>query len=236
MRAHVGVSGFSYATWKPRFYPKELPSEEFLRHYSQRLDTVEVNSSFYAPPRREVVKGWSEKTRPGFVFSFKAPRLITHILKLGRGSAEGAEKFSATLDLLGKRKGPVLFQLPPYSKQDLGLLGEFLSETAGDWNRVFEFRHSSWLQDSTYSLLEREGAGFCIAETEDMKPVFRVTCDFAYYRLRNESYDEKGIDKWAETVRKTSAEAKESYVYLRHDETGENAQMAELLHERLREY
>jgi len=229
----VGISGFSYAGWKGKFYPKDVKNQDFLGYYSQRLNSVEINSSFYAPPSTAMVKSWSAKTGDGFMFAFKAPRQITHILKLGKGSSEAAEKMSKTLDLLGPKRGPILFQLPPYSKQDFNQLEEFLSKTSSIESRVFEFRHESWLQNTAYQLLEKHGAGFCIAETEDMEPVFRVTGGLAYFRLRKESYDVKAVDKWAEKIQEAVKGSRETYVYLRHDETGENAALAERLFEKL---
>jgi len=230
---YVGLSGFSYPGWKGKFYPKEMESEEFLTYYSQHLNSVEINSSFYASPNAAIVKNWSAKTNGKFRFSFKAPRQITHILKLGNGSSEAAERLSKTLDLLGPKRGPVLFQLPPYSKQDHKLLDEFLSKTSGIKNRVFEFRHESWLQNPTYQLLEKHEAGFCVAETEDMRPAFQVTGGLAYFRLRKESYDAKAIDQWAGKIREMTKGLQECYVYLRHDETGENAILAQRLSEKL---
>ncbi len=233
--AYVGVSGFSYPSWRGRFYPDGMKSDEFLDHYSRNLDSVEINSSFYAQPKAVMVENWSKRTSGRFRFSFKAPKQITHILKLGDGSSEAADKFSKVLDVLGPRRGPVLFQLPPYSKQDLKLLEKFLSETHAIKNRVFEFRHESWLNDSTYRLLDVQGAGFCIAETEDMRPTFRVTGEMAYFRLRKDSYDEKSIDEWAERIGEASEGLRERYAYLRHDETGENAILAQRLSEKLRD-
>jgi uncharacterized protein YecE (DUF72 family) len=232
-KMHVGVSGFSYASWKGKFYPGEMKSEEFLDYYSRHLNSVEINSSFYATPNAATVKNWGEKTKDGFRFSFKASRQITHILKLGKGSSEAADRLSSTLDLLGPKRGPVLFQLPPYSKQDLDVLDEFLSKTSGIKKRVFEFRHESWLQQPTYRLLERHGAGFCIAETEDMKPSFQVTGGLAYFRLRKDSYDDKAIDQWAKKISETAEGLPECYVYLRHDESGENAILAERLSKKI---
>lgn len=229
MNVYVGVSGFSYPGWKGRFYPKESKSEEFLGLYSQRLGSVEINSSFYAPPRSAMVKGWSEKTTEKFRFAFKAPKQITHIMKLGAGSEDAAIRFSKTLDLLGPRRGPVLFQLPPFSKQDLGLLDGFLTRTSEIEGRVFEFRHQSWLQASTYSLLEERGASLCVAETEDLAPDLRVIGGVAYFRLRLDSYDASAIDEWGKKIKDTSKDARECYVYLRHDETGENAILAQRL-------
>ena len=230
---HVGVSGFSYPSWKGRFYPKETKAEEFLSYYSQRLDTVEINSSFYASPAAAVVRGWGQRTRDGFTFSFKAPRQITHIQRLAEASIVPAKKFSDTLSVLGAKRGPTLFQLPPYSKCDLALLEGFLSGTEDIKERVFEFRHESWLGEATFSLLERNGAGFCVAETEDMKPVLRVTGGMGYYRLRMDAYSAEEVDRWADVIGESSRGVPKSYVYLRHDETGENAVLAQRLAQRL---
>jgi uncharacterized protein YecE (DUF72 family) len=234
VQTFVGVSGFSYSSWKGKFYPSDAKSEEFLAHYSRHLESVEINSSFYAPPRAAVVKGWFAKTNEEFRFSFKAPRLITHILKLGKESLEATDKFYGTLRALGPRLGPILFQLPPYSKLDHELLEDFLSRTSDIKRRVFEFRNETWFKDSTYSMLEDHGAGFCIAETEDLEPTFKVTGGLAYFRLRKDSYDERAIEEWSDRIRGTSAGSDECYVYLRHDETGENALLAQMLSEKLR--
>ena len=219
----VGVSGFSYAGWKGNFYPKVLKSEDFLGFYSQKLNSVEINSSFYAPPTMATVESWSTKTKAGFRFSFKSPRQITHILKLGPGSAESARRLGKTLELLGSKQGPVLFQLPPFSRQDIQRLETFLADTSSLKRRVFEFRHESWLNDLTYNLLDKYQAGWCVAETEDMEPVLKVIGDLAYFRLRKDAYDGQSIDKWSARITKLAKEAEETYVYLRHDETGENA-------------
>jgi len=230
---YVGVSGFSYSSWKGKFYPKDMKSEDFLAHYSLHLNSVEINSSFYASPKASSVESWSAKTGEEFRFSFKAPRQITHVLKLGEGSSEAANGFSKVLDFLGPRRGPVLFQLPPYSKQDLKLLDEFLSRTSGIKGRVFEFRHESWLERTTYQLLEKHGAGYCIADTEELRPVFQVTGGLAYFRLRRESYDAKVIDQWAERISQMRGGLHECYAYLRHDESGENAVLAQRLSEKI---
>lgn len=235
MESYVGVSGFSYASWKGRFYPDDLKAEEFLRFYAGKLGSVEVNSSFYAAPSAAMVKSWAAKTPEGFRFAFKAPRLITHIRKLGGGASDAALRLSDTVGLLGPRRGPILFQLPPYSRFDRDLLDAFLSSTVSIEPKVFEFRHDSWLTDATYRVLEDHGAGFCVADTEDRKPVFMVTGDTAYFRLRKEAYDQKSIGDWAGKISEVAKGARECYIFLRHDETGENAVLAQGLAEKLQE-
>ena len=226
---HVGVSGFSYPSWRGKFYLKDARSEDLLVEYAKKLDCVEINSSFYGAPREETIKNWAARTGKDFRFAFKAPRQITHIAKLGPGSVEAAIKFSGSLDLLGPKKGPVLFQLPPFLKRDTKLLENFLDATDSIESRVFEFRNDSWFEEPVFEILRDNGAGFCIAETEDMEPELRMTSGTAYFRLRKDVYDAETIDSWAKRIADIAKGAKQTYVFLRHDETGENAVLAQRL-------
>jgi uncharacterized protein YecE (DUF72 family) len=226
---HVGVSGFSYPAWRGEFYPKGSKPEEFLSLYASRLGSVEVNSSFYAWPKKATLQEWARKTEESFVFSFKAPGQITHVLRLKEGSTEAANGFAALVRDLGPRSGPILFQLPPFMKANNEVLEKFLVGTAGIGKRVFEFREKSWFQEETFRTLEDNEAGFCIAETEDLEPVFKVFGGLAYFRLRKDSYDEKDMVEWGKTIARVSKGAKEVFVYLRHDKTGRNAVLAQNL-------
>jgi uncharacterized protein YecE (DUF72 family) len=229
----VGVSGFSYASWRGHFYPKELGSEDFLEYYSKQLNSVEINSSFYAPPSKSTIESWAARAGQGFKFAFKAPKKITHVLKLGEESVKPSAEISESIGALGEKRGPLLFQLPPYLKQNMTLLENFLVNTSGIHERIFEFRHKSWLEDPTYMILEKYDSGFCVAETEDMDPVLKVTGGIAYFRLRKDAYESKAIGTWARRIKKTIADAGGGYVYLRHDETGENAKFALMLQQML---
>src|SRR3989442_12867791 len=102
----VGTSGFSYPSWKGKFYPTDLKSEDFLAFYSKQLNSVEINSSFYASPSLAMIKSWSSKTGENFKFAFKAPRQITHILKIeGKPAAEASQRLAQAGNLLaGERE------------------------------------------------------------------------------------------------------------------------------------
>src|SRR2546423_15381254 len=214
MKFYVGVSGFSYASWKGTFYPKDLKSEDFLSFYSGKLNSVEINSYFYAPPSAAMVKSWAGRTGEDFRFAIKSPRLITHTLKIGKGAPEAADRLGNTLDLLRAKLGPVLFQLPPFFRQDLKTLESFLTQTTGVKRKVFEFRHESWLNDSTYQLLEKHDAGFCIAETEDIKPVLKVIGRLRYFRRRKDVYTPSAARKWTEKIRAIIKGSEEAHVNL----------------------
>jgi uncharacterized protein YecE (DUF72 family) len=268
MGFQVGVSGFSYPTWKGRFYPDSVKADGFLAYYSGQLNSVEINSTFYAFPSQASVSSWSSKTKELFKFAFKSPKQVTHISKLSSTSSEtanrffrflepleqkrneecrcrlclpaltwesnvfeAAERLSRVVGLLGSRRGPILFQLPPFFRADHALLEDFLTTTAGIERRVFEFRHESWFSDATFRLLDSNKAGFCIAESEDVRTELRTTGGFAYFRLRKESYE--AIEKWSKEIKKIGRDVPECFVYLRHDETGENAILARQLSESL---
>src|SRR5437879_12708720 len=172
----VGTSGFSYPSWKGKFYPTDLKSEDFLSYYSKQLNSVEINSSFYASPGPAMIQSWSSKTGENFKFAFKAPRQITHILKLeGKPAAEASQRLDQTVNLLAGKRGPLLFQLPPYLRLDLKRLENFLSDTSTIQNRVFEFRHGSWMTYETYKLLNQYVSGLCSADREDLESVCHLT-------------------------------------------------------------
>jgi uncharacterized protein YecE (DUF72 family) len=181
-----------------------------------------------------MVKSWNSRTPENFRFAFKAPRQITHILKLGNGAVEATGRLDKTIQQLDMKQGPILFQLQPFFKIDLTILEHFLTGTSSIKKKVFEFRHESWLNNSTYNLLEKYDTGFCVAETEDMKPIFKTTSIIAYFRLRNDTYDQEQVDDWARKINELTEKTSETYVYLRHDETGNNAVLAEKMRDRLR--
>src|ERR1700741_4944692 len=123
----AGTSGFAYPAWKPVFYPAKLPANQFLRHYAQRLNTVEINYTFRRLPSASTLESWVEATPPGFVFAVKANMRITHIQRL-KNAEQATELFFRMIDPLrpARRLGPVLFQLPPAMKCDVALLQNYL--------------------------------------------------------------------------------------------------------------
>src|SRR5215471_18429473 len=134
----AGTSGFAYPGWKPRFYPEKLPAKKFLEHYSRRLNAVEINYTFRRLPALSTLTSWVEATQPGFVFAPKANMRITHIQKL-RDAGESTAIFLKSIDPLrtARRIGPILFQLPPTLRCDLGLLAEFLPLLDADLRYTF---------------------------------------------------------------------------------------------------
>ncbi|HEY1393050.1 MAG TPA: DUF72 domain-containing protein, partial [Methylibium sp.] len=170
-RLLAGASGYAFKEWKGSFYPEKIKPEEMLAWYAERLPTVEINNTFYAMPKPTVLAHWAEVTPAHFVFAIKAPKRITHEARLkADAAADSVAYLYRTLEALGDKRGPVLFQLPPFLKKDSPRLSEFLSLLPAGHRAAFEFRNDSWFDDEVYALLKGAGAALCLSEREDNAP------------------------------------------------------------------
>ncbi len=227
---YAGTSGWSYASWKPSFYPAKLPANKFLAHYSTRLNSVEVNYTYRHLPSEKLLTGWIEATPPHFVFSVKAHQMITHIKRL-RDAADFTQRFFASLQLLSSagKLGPVLFQLPPFLKCDTALLADFLGPLPAACRKAFEFRHASWFRDEVFALLRQHNTALCIAESEKLTVPDVQTADFTYYRLRKPEYAPAERQALAARCRALQQQGSDVFVYFKHEETPDGALYAEEL-------
>jgi uncharacterized protein YecE (DUF72 family) len=216
----AGTSGWAYPTWKPGFYPADVPSRAFLHFYASRLTSVEVNYTFRTLPTAKQLEGWLAATPPGFRFSFKAPQRITHFQRL-RESYETVAEFVASIALArdAGKLGPMLFQLPPNFAADNSRLATFLKAPALSGLQIaFEFRHASWFSDDTYDLLRSHNAALCVAESDDLATPDITTADFRCYRLRhNGGYTPAEIEAFAQRFT-TLASHGELYAYFKHED------------------
>jgi uncharacterized protein YecE (DUF72 family) len=235
-RAFIGTSGWSYASWKPLFYPVEVKSADFLRYYATRLATLEVNYTFNHLPTERNIAGWREATPPQFLFALKASQQITHYRQL-RDPAETLPLFFERARPLGDRLGPVLFQTPPWLKRDDDRLAGFLASLPRDARCALEVRDASWYIEDVYELLRTAGVALVHAEGEKAPAPLETigtTAPFAYTRLRKrEGYPEDDVRTWAARFRSLLEAGKDVYAYFRHDDTGANALSAERLRDLL---
>jgi len=226
----AGTSGFAYPAWKPGFYPARMPANQFLKHYSQRLNCVEINYTFRRLPSASTLANWVEQTAPGFVFAVKANMRITHILRLKNAEA-ATELFLKMIDPLrsARRLGPILFQLPPAVKRDVPLLAAYLELLPKDLRYAFEFRHASWLDDAVYDELRKRNVSLCVAESEKLEVPEVITADFVYYRLRKPDYADADVAAFAARAKELLATGRDLYLMFKHEETPEGAMNAEKL-------
>ena len=102
MTVLIGTSGWQYPQWRGRFYPRHMPQTQWLRHYAQHFQTVEVNNVFYRLPETETFTRWRDSTPDDFVIGVKASRYLTHVRRL-RDPAEPVERLMCRAQHLGDK-------------------------------------------------------------------------------------------------------------------------------------
>jgi uncharacterized protein YecE (DUF72 family) len=219
MKLLAGASGYSFKEWKGDFYPAKIKPEDMLAFYSERLPTVEINNTFYQMPKTAVLENWAKLTPASFRFAIKASRRITHFARLKADeAAENVAFLYQQLATLGDKRGPVLFQLPPFLKKDLPRLAEFLKLLPDGHRAAFEFRNETWFDDDVYDALKGAGASLCFSEREDNAPPPLIeTAPWGYVRLRLEQYSDADLQLWAERLAGTGW--RDLFVYFMHEPT-----------------
>jgi uncharacterized protein YecE (DUF72 family) len=228
VRVLVGTSGYSYAPWKGSFYPQKLPAAKMLAYYAERLPTVEINNTFYRMPAPELLQRWAAETPEGFSFVLKSPKRITHEKRL-LDTGDSLRRFHETAAVLGGKRGPDLYQLPPNLKKDLPRLEAFLAllrSVSPGARPAFEFRHASWFSDDVFSALRSYQAALCIAEDEELATPLEATASWGYLRLRRQDYDDAALAAWAERLRGQAGTWSETHVFFKHEDEGKGPKLA----------
>jgi len=227
MHWNVGTSGFSYDEWSGSFYPEDLPGAERLAYYAERLPAVEINNTFYRMPKAAVLAGWAERVPAPFRFALKAPRSITH--KKDAQPADAVPHLFRMAEGLGENLGPVLFQLPPWSRKSIEKLRALLALVPAGRKVAVEFRHASWLDDEVFAVLREANAALCAADFDDeAKQVPLIaTATFGYVRLRAADYDDAQLRAWATQI--AAQPWTESFVFFKHEDAGAAPKLAERL-------
>ena len=205
----LGTSAFTAAGWEGSFYPPGMQSRDILSYYATQFATVEVDSTFYGCPSARTVNNWAARTPKDFIFSVKVPQIITHEKALADCAPE-FEEFVTTMDLLGPKLGPMVFQFPSFDrskfpKQDsfLAVLIPFLRKLPADRKFVVEIRNKKWLDAKFADVLREQKVAVALTDTSfalrpwEMEEEFDlITADFAYVSWLGDS---KGIEKQTTT-------------------------------------
>lgn len=214
---HVGTSGYNYPEWRGSFYPEKFSTDKMLAYYAERFSTVEINYTFYRMPTEKLLQGWFDGTPEHFTFTLKAPRRITHDAKLQR-CEDTLQAFCRIAQTLGPKLGVLLFQLAPNFKKDVDVLRAFLELLPDGTRAAFEFRHASWFEPEVFDALRARQVALCVADSEKLSTPVETTADYAYFRLRDEGYQQKDLERWAKVV--ADAPARNAFVYFKHEEQG----------------
>jgi uncharacterized protein YecE (DUF72 family) len=201
----LGTSAFTAAGWPGTFYPKNLKAADYLSFYAEHFDAVEVDSTFYGTPRVSTVQSWNAKTPQGFLFAAKMPQEITHKKVLKDCDAE-FKTFLTTMDTLGEKLGPLLFQFGKFDKFAFKTLDDFLvrlipflRKLPKDRKFAVEIRNKNWLVPQFVDALREHSVALALIDQSwmprpwEMKGQFDpISTDFTYVRWLG---DRKGIEE-----------------------------------------
>ena len=243
---HIGTQGWSYPDWVGAFFPPGARQEDWLPFYAQVFDTVELDTTFYHPPRPSVVRSWERNTPPGFRFAAKVPQTITHTARLA-SMAEQMAAFVTALAPLGEKLGPLLVQLPAEFERDegtQGVLDRFLAAAPREVRLAVEFRDASWHRPEVVELLRRHGVALAWTAWRDLPRVADVTGDFLYLRWLGdrreiERFDQVVIDRaeefasWEADVARALPQVREVFGYFNNHWAGHSPASAAEMKRRL---
>jgi uncharacterized protein YecE (DUF72 family) len=233
-RVLAGTSGFSYAGWTPRFYPRGVRAPDRLAHYAGRLPACELNGTFYARPTPERLDAWAAAVPADFRFVVKGQRGGS-IRALYGDPAESVPWLTEHLTRLGARLGAMLFRIPSEVARNDERLGGVLGPWPAAVPLVVEAQHPSWHVDETFAALRAAGAVLCTTDLDGQEtpPDIRRTGPFLYLRLRRHEYADADLDAWARRLVPFLDDGLDAFVIFRHDEDGTSALLAEGFAERV---
>ena len=208
-RLYLGTSSWSSKDWEGVFYPAGTAPSGYLSHYATRYRAVEVDATFYRIPSPALTRKWRRDLPDGFLLAAKAPQVITHEKGMV-GCEEDLRAFLLSMDNLGDRLGPLLFQFPYYSKDSgmseadfLERLGRFLPSLPGGYRFALELRNKGWLKPPFLDLLRERRVAFTLIDHPWMPTADQyfegrdpLTADFCYIRWLG---DRRGIERTTKT-------------------------------------
>jgi uncharacterized protein YecE (DUF72 family) len=218
-RAYIGTSGWTYDEWRGGLYAG-VPRRNWLAHYASNFDAVEVNGTFYHLLPRRTFAHWRRATPPGFRFTVKSNRYLTHVKRLAFHRADLARERNA-VSALQEKLSVVLWQLPAALARDDALLERFASHLCA-WpgaRHAIEFRHPSWFCDQVAAQLTKHRVAAVQSDSADWPMWKAVTADFVYVRLHGHratyasAYGPRGLAPWARRIRAWLAEGHDVHVY-----------------------
>lgn len=183
MQWKIGCSGYHFAEWKRVFYPEDIPQKKWFEYYSSHFNSLELNMTFYRFPKLDFLQSWYERAPKDFIFTVKAPRLITHFKRLNEAQEALGNFYATVKEGLKEKLGFVLFQFPSsfvYEEHRLERIVNLLDCTV---KNVVEFRHESWWRDNVFESFSQNNITFCSMSHPQLPDAPVRTTESVYYRF-----------------------------------------------------
>lgn len=221
----IGTSGWHYKHWIGRYYPEGTKPAAMLPWYLRDFDTVELNNTFYHLPSEAAFDAWRDAVPAGFRYAVKGSRFITHMIKL-KDPERGIVNFVPRAQRLGRKLGPILWQLPPGWNVNVERLDQFLAALPRGIRYAFELRNRSWMTDAVLEVLQKYDAAFCIYDLAGYQSPLEITAGWTYIRLHGPtsskyqgSYSDRQLEQWAGRIDDWKRKLRAVYVYFDNDDS-----------------
>jgi len=207
----IGIAGWSYDEWRGTFYPEDLAQKRELEYASRQLNSIELNGTFYSTQKPLSFQAWRKETPENFVFAIKGSQFITHVRKLENVEGALANFLAQGMLCLGRKLGPILWQLPPQTSFNAERIEQFLkllphtqrqaaayAKQRDEWmatrswlevgedlplRHAMESRHKSFASPEYIELLRKYGVALVVADSVKWPVMMDITADFVYCRL-----------------------------------------------------
>ncbi|WP_196259940.1 DUF72 domain-containing protein [Pelagibacterium limicola] len=209
---HIGVGGWTFEPWRGTFYPQGLAQKRELQYMGEHMTSVEINGTFYGSQKPESFQKWHDEVPENFVFSLKGSRFTTNRRVLAEAGESLSKFLSSGVTRLGKKLGPINWQLAGTKKFDPDDFAAFLKLLPHEMDglrirHAVEPRHESFCDPQAIALARENGVALITGCDSKFPVIADPTADFVYLRLMGTSPDnEKGysdadLDAWAERLK-----------------------------------
>jgi uncharacterized protein YecE (DUF72 family) len=223
----VGCTGWGMPQWVGDVYPMRAKPKDFLRHYAQQFNTIELNTTHYRIPNTETIRTWFRETTDDFKFCPKIPQTISHSRDLGVFSNQITD-FCRAVGGLEHKMGCCFMQVPPhFAPKHLGVLENFLLHFSSHIPLAVEVRHEDFFNnpshfDRYFDLLERYGITSVITDVAGRRDVLhqRLTTTTAMIRfVGNDLHpsDYTRINAWTERLSDWFSSGLEQLYFFTHE-------------------
>lgn len=241
----IGIGGWTFPDWRQGvFYPEGLPRKRELDFASRALTSLEINATYYGSQKPESFQKWHDETPEDFVFALKASRFATSRRVLAEGGDSVARFLSSGITRLGRKLGPINWQLADSKAFDAADLAGFLDllpdhQDGLPLRHAIEARHPSFACNEAAALCRARNVALIRACDAPFPEIAADTADFAYWRLMGTTDVEAGystadLDRWADTAREIGRE-RDLYLYVISGQKSRNPACAMALIERLKD-
>ena len=190
----IGIGGWTYAPWRGGvFYPTGLVQRRELEYASRRLNSIEINGTYYGAQKPATYAKWRDETPPDFLFSAKAPQRIMESRRLS-ATGHQIEDFIGGIAELGEKLGPLVWQFDKGRKIEAQEFAAFLALLAshhGDrkLRHVLDVRDPDFISADYLELARSHGMATVFTDSEEHPSFADLTTDFVYARLMRSRAD-----------------------------------------------